>query len=78
MNDNVWIGFFYGDHDYDYEIHAKNGKVLSYDKDYDPVRIHSTAPTRKPEAQTDRIGLDKAKQIALKHAGLTEDQVFSK
>ena len=62
------VDFRYGDYEYDYEIHAKTGKVISYDKDYDPVEVQTGGSAAKVTA-------DEAKAIALKHAGLKEGDV---
>lgn len=62
------VDFRYGDYEYDYEIHAKTGKVISYDKDYDPVEVQTGGTAAKVTA-------DEAKAIALKHAGLKEADV---
>lgn len=62
------VDFRHGDYEYDYEIHAKTGKVLSYDKDYDPVEVQTGGTAAKVTA-------DEAKAIALKHAGLKEADV---
>ncbi len=62
------VDFRHGDYEYSYDIHAKTGKVLSYDKDYDPVEVQTGGTGKKVTA-------DEAKAIALKHAGLKEADV---
>ena len=71
------VDFRQGDHEYDYTIHAYSGKVLSHDKEYDPVPTKSAqTPTEKlTEAQASVIGRDRAKSIALGHAGLKSGDV---
>lgn len=56
--------------DYDYEIHAETGKILKKEV---PAKATpaSTTTTEKPK----QITRDEAKNIALKHAGLTAAQV---
>ena len=62
------VDFRHGDYEYGYEIHAKTGKVISYDKDYDPADVPAGGTAAKVTA-------DEAKAIALKHAGLKEKDV---
>ena len=63
------VDFRSGNYEYDYTIGAYSGKVLSHDKEYDPVAT-------KPK-ETTLIGKDKAKSIALKHAGFSAGDVTS-
>ena len=62
------VDFRAGDYEYEYTIAAYSGKVLKHDKEYDPVET-------KPKEETVLIGKDKAKSIALKHAGFSADEV---
>ena len=59
------VEFFISGHEVDYEIDAYTGSVLSWDTDYEGP--HTPADTD--------IGSDKAKAVALAHAGLTQSQV---
>ncbi len=59
------VDFYAGNKEYDYEILASNGTILSYDADIEGYRIPSAA-----NASAD-IGVEKAKQIALQHAGVS-------
>ena len=68
------VEFFKGDYEYDYEIDAATGKITDYDKDKESVKAAATTATTKP-ATTKTISKDKAKSIALKHAGLKESEV---
>ncbi len=85
------IEFYTNTHEYEYEIDAKTKAIR--DKDIEPLRAASTASNTaskpaadnasnaasKPATSTKYIGLDKAKEIALKHAGLAASAVsFSK
>ncbi len=65
------VEFYSGNKEYDYEIDAMTGDILSFD--YDAEHHASPAATNPPAptAATD-IGEDAAKQIALTHAGLAE------
>ena len=67
------VDFYAGNKEYDYEILASNGTILSYDADIEGYRIPSTTSTG-----TD-IGAEKAKEIALQHAGVSaSNAVFVK
>lgn len=63
------IEFYLGNAEYDYEIDAYTGDILSYDYDIDSYTI--------PSVQSDSmyISLDEAKSIALNKANLTAEQV---
>lgn len=63
------IEFYIGNTEYDYEIDAYTGDILSFDYDIDSYTI--------PSVQSDSayISLDEAKSIALNKANLTEEQV---
>lgn len=43
------IEFRQGDYEYDYTIHAETGKVLEWDKEYDPVKAPQTTEPTKTE-----------------------------
>ena len=64
------VEFYSGNTEYDYEIDAADGSVLSYD--YDAERYTS----QQPQTSND-IGVEQAKTIALNHAGVAaSDAVF--
>lgn len=63
------VEFRVGSTEYDYEINAKTGAVIRYEKDTDDDH-HSTTNT------SSYIGRDAAKQKALSHAGLKESDVY--
>ena len=70
-----WELEFYSDSwEYDYTIHAETGKILEWDREYEP-RKSTEAPTAVTEVPVQRLTKDAAQNIALEHAGLTEDQV---
>ena len=58
------VEFWTADKEYDYEIDAVTGEILSYDYDAE----HYTAPA----ASGTQITSDDAKRIALEHAGIAE------
>ena len=57
--------------EYDYEIDASSGAILSYDRDAE----HYTPPASPSPSGSGTITADRAKEIALNHAGLTAGQV---
>ena len=65
------VEFYSGNVEYDYEIDAANGAILSVDKDIEnyviPTQPSKEAPTK---AQVSEISVEEAKQIALSHAGV--------
>ena len=65
------MDFRSGDYEYEYTIAAYSGKVLEHDKEYDPVETRPKATEPKAEL----ISKDKAKSIALKHAGFSAEDV---
>ncbi len=66
------VEFYSGNKEYDYEIDAQSGQIVSYDYDVENWTRPTTQTT--PATGTD-IGSEKAKQIALQNAGLSESQV---
>ncbi len=81
------IEFYYNGKEYDYEINAINGQIIKYDFDmeynYTPNNnqsntqstVNNTNNTQSTVTNTTKISAEKAKQIALSHAGLTSSQV---
>ena len=65
------VDFYAGNKEYDYEILASNGTILSYDADIEGYRIPSTTST----SSSGYIGVERAKEIALQHAGLSASGV---
>ncbi|MDO4720285.1 MAG: PepSY domain-containing protein [Peptostreptococcaceae bacterium] len=67
------IEFYKDNKEYDYEIDAKTGKILSKDFDIENYSI----PVKKPKksASNTVIGKEKAKELALAHAKLKPEQV---
>ena len=71
------IEFYSGNVEYDYEINAATGAIVSFDQDIENYEI-PTQPAAPTQAQTavptqaaSVISVDKAKQIALSHAGVS-------
>ena len=64
------IEFYSGNVEYDYEINAATGAIVSFDQDIENYEIptQTAAPT---QAASSVISVDKAKQIALSHAGVS-------
>lgn len=75
------IEFYSGNVEYDYEINAATGAIMSFDQDIENYEIPTqpaaptqaaTQPAAPTQAQTASvISVDKAKQIALSHAGVS-------
>ena len=63
------VDFYSGNKEYDYEILAADGTILSYDADIEGYRIPSTT------SSANYIGIERAKEIALQNAGLSGAQV---
>ena len=87
------VEFWVGNTEYDYEINAVTGQIISYDIDTENAPPQTVAPAATtsaevtaapPEvtasttaaAQQGYIGEEAAKAAALKHAGLTENNVY--
>ena len=63
---------FYADGvEYDYEIDAESGKILSFDKDADNLKI----PAKTEKAASGRITEAEAEEIAFRDAGVSESDV---
>lgn len=73
------IEFYSGNTEYDYEIKVSNGEILSFDKDIENYTIPSTGSgsgsSSSSTPSSNYIGVDKAKSIALKDAGLSSSSV---
>lgn len=73
------IEFYSGNTEYDYEIKVSNGEILSFDKDIENYSIPSTGSASgsgsSKTPSSNYIGVDKAKSIALKDAGLSSSSV---
>ena len=75
------IEFYYNNTEYDYEINAANGEIISYDHDVEnyniqsPQQSNSQPQNNQQQTNTSNISVDKAKEIALNHAGLAANQV---
>jgi len=78
------IEFYSGNAEYDYEINSATGAIVSFDQDIEnyeiPTQPQSAAPTQAAtqpqaaaptQAASSVISVDKAKQIALSHAGVS-------
>ena len=61
------IEFYYNNNKYEYEINAKTGDIISYDYD---IEKNLTS-----QQINDKITIEEAKSIALKHSNLDESQV---
>ena len=71
------IEFYYNNTEYDYEINAYSGEILKFDYDaeyYNPYNTISYSNSQSSSTQN-LISSDEAKNIALQHANLTDNQV---
>ena len=62
------VEFYSGNVEYDYDIDAVSGTIVSADKDIENYVIPAQPST---EAKASEISVEKAKQIALSHAGVS-------
>ena len=79
------IEFYADGWEYDYEIHAETGKIISSGKEKendrpavatDPVTPEATEPTTSESASpAQKLSAKEAENIALKHAGLKRENV---
>lgn len=65
------VEFYKGNTEYDFEINAKTGKIVEFDKDIDGFVV----PGNENNNNNAQITVDKAKEIALKYVGLNASQV---
>ena len=66
------VEFYSGNKEYDYEIAAKDGSILSVDMDIENYTIPSVGTS---DSAKNYIGIKKAKQTALSKAGLSSSSV---
>lgn len=64
------IEFYSGNTEYDYEIHARTGRILEKDLDIENFSIKKPNKPNKNQQQNGLIGVEKAKSIALNAAGV--------
>ncbi len=63
-----------GNTEFDYEINAISGEIIGYDYDMESYYEKPTVSTTDTITQTEYIGEEEAKAIALAHAGVTESE----
>ncbi|WP_283684957.1 PepSY domain-containing protein [Clostridium perfringens] len=66
------IEFYCDNKEYDYDINANTGNIISYD--FDIENFNNSNQIQQSTNQSS-ISMEKAKEIALKHANLTNDKV---
>ncbi|MDY3362219.1 MAG: PepSY domain-containing protein, partial [Clostridium celatum] len=71
------IEFYCNGKEYDYEINASNGEIIQYDYDmeYNYIPNNNTTNNQSNVNTTANISAERAKEIALSHAGLASNQV---
>ena len=69
------VEFYSGNVEYDYDIDALTKEIVSSDFDIENYNIpaQTTAAQQETTAPSADIGIEKAKAIALAHAGLSQD-----
>ena len=71
------IEFYCNGQEYDYEINASNGQIIQfdYDMEYNYIPNNNTTNYQSNVNTTANISVERAKEIALSHAGLASNQV---
>ena len=74
------IEFYCNGQEYDYEINASNGQIIQfdYDMEYNYIPNNNTTHNQGNVNATANISVERAKEIALSHAGLASNQVTFK
>lgn len=71
------VDFESGEFDYDYDVDAVTGEIIKNNKKTDPENlIENGLSTTSPDGTAEYISADKAKEIALSHAGVAETNIF--
>ncbi len=71
------IDFESGEYDYSYDIDAVTGEIIKNNKKNDPENlIENGLSLTSSDGSTEYISADKAKEIALSHAGVHENNIF--
>ena len=71
--DKYDIEFYYENTEYDYEINASNGQIIKYDYDVENYNINRN---QNVDRTVNNVSTEQAKEIALKHANLTANEVI--
>ena len=66
------IEFFDSTFEYDYKINAATGAIMKAEKEYDDDA--QSPQSGAPSQSTETIGISKAKEIALRHAGISASE----
>ena len=71
------IKFYCNGQEYDYEINSSNGQIIQfdYDMEYNYIPNNNTTNYQSNVNSTANISVERAKEIALSHAGLASNQV---
>ena len=74
------IEFYCNGQEYDYEINSYNGQIIQfdYDMEYNYIPNNNTTNYQSNVNATANISAERAKEIALSHAGLASNQVTFK
>ena len=66
------VEFYTASQEYDYEIHAETGDILSRDREAEWNGTAASSTSSTASASTTDIGEAKARSVALSHAGISE------
>lgn len=71
------IKFYCNGQEYDYEINSSNGQIIQfdYDMEYNYIPNNNTTNYQSNVNTTANISVERAKEIALSHAGLASNKV---
>lgn len=68
------VNFWFDGYEYEYDIKAETLEIIRFEKEPEkqPAQITATSKEQTDRKETEKISRDKAKSIALKHAGISE------
>lgn len=70
------VEFHAGHYEYDFEIDAVTGKILHWEREYDPEKVPVDPPVPTENPPEALITAQEAEEIALNHAGLARQEVM--
>lgn len=70
------VEFHAGHYEYDFEIDAVTGKILHWEREYDPEKVPVDPPIPTENPPEALITAQEAEEIALNHAGLARQEVM--
>ena len=70
------VDFESGEFDYSYDVDAVTGEIIKHNKKNDPENLFENGLSTTSPDGTEYISADKAREIALSHAGVSEGNVY--